>query len=256
MNSHTTKPEQIVSQTDQLATIKLSVVIPAYNEEDNILLLSKEVYQALDDMAGSFELIWVDDASSDQTAHNIRNLDYPNIRSVFHHINCGQSSAIASGFQVSRGEWVATLDGDGQNDPHDLIRMLNKAIELEVDCVTGVRNKRKDNWLRLVSSKVANGYRNLITGDKVSDSGCGIRVVKRSALREIPVFNGMHRFLPTLLRSQNFTVVEVPVNHRERATGESKYGVNNRLWRGIKDCFGIRWYLSRAVISERTCETD
>ena len=129
--------------------------------------------------------------------------------------------------------------------------MLEKAIHDSVDCVTGVRRKRQDNFIRRFSSRVANGFRNWITGDQVSDSGCGIRVVRRAALREIPVFNGMHRFLPTLLRGQGYTVAETTVNHRERLRGTSKYGVHNRLWRGIRDCFGIRWYLKRAVRSDR-----
>ena len=129
--------------------------------------------------------------------------------------------------------------------------MLEQAIQAGVDCVTGVRRKRRDTFIRRFSSKAANGFRNWITGDQVSDSGCGIRVVRRTALREIPVFNGMHRFLPTLLRGQGFAVVETAVNHRERVRGTSKYGVHNRLWRGIRDCFGIRWYLKRAVCSDR-----
>jgi len=129
--------------------------------------------------------------------------------------------------------------------------MLAQALEEDVDCVTGVRKNRRDTFLRRFSSRVANGFRNWITGDEVSDSGCGIRVVRRSALREIPVFNGMHRFLPTLLRGQGFVVVEKAVNHRERLRGASKYGVHNHLWRGLR----IRWYLRRAVCSDRLEES-
>ena len=230
---------------------QLSVVVPAYNEEENVVPLAREIIAALDGLAGGFELILVDDASTDATARLIRELGHPNVRGVFHRVNSGQSAAVASGFQAARGEWVGTLDGDGQNDPADLPAMLEQAIAEGVDCVTGVRRKRQDTFIRRLSSKVANGYRNWITGDQVSDSGCGIRVVRRAALREIPVFNGMHRFLPTLLRGQGFTVVERTVNHRERLRGTSKYGVHNRLWRGIRDCFGIRWYLARAVRSDR-----
>ena len=230
---------------------RLSIVIPAFHEEENIIPLAEEVIAALQTLPGGFELILVDDASTDSTARIIAEFNHPNVRAVFHRINCGQSAAVGSGFQAAAGEWVGTLDGDGQNDPADLPSMLEQAIKSGVDCVTGVRKNRQDTFIRKFSSRTANGFRNWITGDQVSDSGCGIRVVRRSALREIPVFNGMHRFLPTLLRGQGFTVKETPVNHRERLRGVSKYGVHNRLWRGIRDCFGIRWYLKRAVRSDR-----
>ena len=239
------------STTAHLETPRLSVVVPAYNEEENIVPLADEIIAALASLSGGFELILVDDASTDSTARVIGQIKNPQVRAVYHRINCGQSAAVGSGFQAARGEWVGTLDGDGQNDPADLPAMLEKAIHDSVDCVTGVRRKRQDNFIRRFSSRVANGFPNWITGDQVSDSGCGIRVVRRAALREIPVFNGMHRFLPTLLRGQGYTVAETTVNHRERLRGTSKYGVHNRLWRGIRDCFGIRWYLKRAVRSDR-----
>jgi len=242
---------QTASTASHAEIPKLSVVVPAYNEEENVLPLAEEIVAALATSPGGFELILVDDASTDTTAQRIREITLPQVRGVFHHINCGQSAAVGSGFQAARGEWVATLDGDGQNDPADIPAMLELAIRTGVDCVTGVRQKRRDTFIRRFSSKAANGFRNWITGDQVSDSGCGVRVVRRSALREIPVFNGMHRFLPTLLRGQGFTVAETAVNHRERVRGSSKYGVHNRLWRGIRDCFGIRWYLKRAVRSDR-----
>lgn len=242
---------QPASTQDSPEYLRLSVVVPAYNEEENIIPLAEEIISALDKLPGGFELILVDDASTDSTARILEQFKHANVRAVFHRINCGQSAAVGSGFQAARGEWVATLDGDGQNDPADLPAMLEQAMKEGVDCVTGVRSKRQDTFIRRFSSKTANGFRNWITGDQVSDSGCGIRVVRRMALREIPVFNGMHRFLPTLLRGQGFTVNETTVNHRERLRGTSKYGVHNRLWRGIRDCFGIRWYLKRAVRSDR-----
>lgn len=231
--------------------ILISVVIPVFNEEGNVKPLAEEVAAALANVDGQWELIYVDDRSTDSTREAIRAIDIPQVRAVHHSINSGQSAAVATGFQSARGTWVATLDGDCQNDPADLPQMLRRAIAEDVDCVTGVRRKRRDTWLKKISSKVANGFRNWITGDDVTDSGCGIRVVKREALREIPVFNGMHRFFPTLLRAQGGSVAEHTVNHRERSTGVSKYGLHNRLWRGIRDCFGIRWYLKRAVPSRR-----
>jgi dolichol-phosphate mannosyltransferase len=246
--------KQTAGNPAQPENVRLSVVVPAYNEEENIVPLAEEIIAALEALPGGFELILVDDASTDSTASVILQFEHPRVRRVFHRINCGQSAAVASGFQAARGEWVATLDGDGQNDPADLPAMLEQAVQDKVDCVTGVRRKRHDTFIRRFSSKVANGFRNWITGDRVSDSGCGIRVVNRAALREIPVFNGLHRFLPTLLRGQGFSVEEMTVNHRERLRGTSKYGVHNRLWRGIRDCFGIRWYLKRAVHSDRLGE--
>lgn len=230
---------------------KLSVVIPAFNEADNVEPLVLEIAAALAAVEGGFEIIVIDDASTDGTADVLRGMSHPAHFPVFHRFNCGQSAAVASGFHAARGDWVATLDGDGQNDPADLPAMLARAIAEGCDCVTGVRRRRQDNFVRRVSSRVANGFRNWITGDRVTDSGCGVRVVRRAALREVPIFNGMHRFLPTLLRGQGFSVIEHEVNHRERRSGVSKYGVGNRLWRGIRDCFGVRWYLRRAVRAER-----
>ncbi len=245
-----------VSAADPLQNPRLSVVVPAYNEEENIVPLADEIVAALATLPGGFELILVDDASTDATARIIGRIKDPRVRGVFHRVNCGQSAAVASGVDAACGAWVATLDGDGQNDPADLRAMLEQAEKDGVDCVTGVRKDRHDTFLRRFSSRLANGFRNWITGDRISDSGCGIRVVRRFALREIPVFNGMHRFLPTLLRGQGFVVTERTVGHRERTRGVSKYGVHNRLWRGIRDCFGIRWYLRRAVRGDRLRDAE
>ncbi len=225
----------------------ISVVVPIYNEAENAAALAREIDAVLRAAAEPYELIFVDDASSDGGAEVLDALRLSTLRIVRHARNCGQSAAVASGFRAARAEWVATLDGDGQNDPADLPAMLAMARAESADCVTGVRRGRQDNWLRRISSRVANGFRNWLTGDRISDSGCGVRVLRREALREVPVFNGMHRFLPTLLRGQGFRVLERPVNHRPRLRGVSKYGVHNRLWRGIRDCFGVRWYLSRAI---------
>jgi dolichol-phosphate mannosyltransferase len=235
------------AQTD----LQLSVVIPIYNEQDNLEPLTSEIHQVMRQAGLSYEIILVDDASTDDSAARIRAMADQQLRGVFHQVNSGQSAAIAAGFAAARGQWIGTLDGDIQNDPADLPAMLQKALAGGVDCVTGVRAKRQDSWLRKFSSRIANGFRDWITGDKVSDSGCGVRVVRRDAVHELPVFNGLHRFMPTLLRGQGYTVIEYPVNHRSRLHGESKYGVNNRLWRGIYDCFGVRWYLKRAVRADR-----
>ncbi len=232
----------------------MSIVVPVFNEVGNVAVLHDEVRAALADLDGSWELIFVDDHSTDGTRDVLNDLAEPEIRVVRHKVNAGQSAAVATGFRHARGAWVATLDGDCQNDPADLPRMLRMAVDQRLDAVTGVRRKRRDTAVKRLSSKIANGFRNWITGDRVTDSGCGIRLVRRACLREVPVFNGMHRFLPTLLRAQGASVGEMEVHHRERVRGSSKYGVHDRLWRGIRDCFGIRWYIKRAVSADRTNE--
>lgn len=234
----------------------LTVVVPVFNEVDNVAPLVEEIAGALTCIDGGFEIVVVDDASTDGTRESLLALAHPALRVLLHRINCGQSAAVASGIRAARGQWVATLDGDGQNDPADLPDMLERAMDENVHCVTGVRRRRQDNAVRRLSSRVANRFRDWITGDRVTDSGCGVRVVRRDALVEVPVFNGMHRFLPTLLRAQGFSVAEHLVNHRERRTGVSKYGVGNRLWRGIRDCFGVRWYVRRAVPAARIERED
>lgn len=240
------------TRNDTTASPVLSVVVPVYNESGNVRPLAEEIAAALRPAGLAFEVIFVNDASTDDTGDRLAGLEAEGLlRQVSHRVNAGQSAAICTGFQAAHGEWVGTLDGDGQNDPSDLPGMHARAIAAGVDCVTGVRARRRDVWLKRVSSRVANGFRNRITGDRVTDSGCGIRVVRRAALREIPVFNGTHRFLPTLLRAQGFSVEEYVVNHRARVSGVSKYGMHNRLWRGLRDCFGIRWYLKRAVPARR-----
>ncbi|CAG0927663.1 MAG: Dodecaprenyl-phosphate galacturonate synthase [Rhodocyclaceae bacterium] len=231
-----------------------SIVIPVYNEAENIGPMVREIQAAFAGRAEAYEVIFVDDASSDDSPAVLQRLTLETggmVRSLRHRRNFGQSAAVATGFRAARGEWIGTLDGDGQNDPADLPHMLDEALRLGVDCVTGVRAKRQDNFIRKLSSRVGNGFRNWATGDRVSDSGCGVRVVRAACVRELPVFNGLHRFMPTLLRTKGYSVAERSVNHRPRLRGVSKYGVHNRLWRGIRDCFGVRWFAARGVPAER-----
>lgn len=231
---------------------QVSVVLPVFNEAENLPPLLDEIAGTLRGLGKTFEILAVDDASTDGSVAVLESLRrrYPELRVLRHRRNCGQSAAYASGFAHARGAVVVTLDADGQNDPHDLPTLL-AALQPGVDCVTGIRTRRQDTWLKRVSSRLANAYRNWMTGDRVTDAGCTFRVIRRAALREVPVFNGMHRFLPTLLRWQGFTVVEVPVNHRPRTRGVSKYGVGNRLWRGLRDCLAMRWYAARALPADR-----
>ncbi len=234
--------------------LMLSVVIPVYNEEGNLEPMLEELESRLGSMSLEYEVIFVNDASTDNSPGILGRLSNSNpgtIRVANHLINCGESAAQATGFRLARGEVVLTMDADQQNDPGDIPNLLD-SLDTGTDCVCGVRRKRNDTLVKQFSSWAANGFRNLITGDRVSDAGCTFRVIRRRALGEIPVFNGMHRFLPTILRLQGYRVTEVMINDRPRAAGTSKYGVGNRLWRGIRDCMAMRWYAARVVPARRT----
>lgn len=229
-----------------------SVILPVYNEEDNVGPLIAEIRAALAPLGRPFEVLAVDDCSRDRSLAVLGRLQgsHPELRIVRHRRNCGQSAAFASGLRRARGEIIITLDADGQNDPADLPRLISALAE-DVAGVVGVRARREDSGLRRFSSRLANGYRDWITGVKVRDAGCFLRVLRRQAANELPVFNGLHRFVVTILRYQGYRVVELEVGHRARRTGVSKYGVGNRLWRGIRDCFAMRWYRARVVPGDR-----
>ncbi|MBO4715163.1 MAG: glycosyltransferase family 2 protein [Verrucomicrobia bacterium] len=235
--------------------IDISVVIPVYNEEENVGPLMQELDEALTSTGKKFEVICVNDASTDGSLTTLKELRgaYPWLRIIDHTVNSGESAGEATGMQYARGAIVITMDADQQMDPADIPAFL-EAMKPEVTAVCGVRRKRQDDFVRRMSTKIANAYRNWITGDKITDAGCTYRAIRREALREIPVFNGMHRFLPTMLRYQGYRVEEIYINHRPRTRGVSKYGVGNRLWRGIKDCLGMRWYRSRVVKGGRSHE--
>jgi len=230
------------------STLELSVVIPVHDEEANVGPLADEIEDSLRDLY--WECIWVDDASTDHTLSALRELE---ARPESHHRTLrfdeqrGQSAALIAGFKAALGEFVASLDGDGQNDPEDLPRLLAIARSQKLDMVNGVRVQRHDDWIRVLSSRIGNGFRNLVTGDHITDVGCSTRVFKREYVGALPHFNGMHRFLPTFVRAVGGRIGEAPVNHRPRARGLTKYGVSNRLFRGLADTLGVRWYARRAV---------
>ncbi len=159
--------------------------------------------------------------------------------------NCGQSAAFWAGFEEAKGAFIATIDGDGQNDPFDIPRLLTEIQSRNVDMVNGFRARRKDHLVRRLASKIANGFRNLTTGKTVIDVGCSTRIFKRECVARLPNFKGMHRFLPTLVAMQGFTLVEIPVNHRPRLRGQTKYSINNRLWVGLLDTLGVLWLQKR-----------
>lgn len=225
----------------------LSAVVPAYDERENLPLLVEELRAALDGTGKHWELVLVDDGSGDGSGGwmvSAAALD-PRIVPVVLERNVGQSGALAAGLLRARGEIVVTLDADLQNDPADLGRLL-KALE-HADVVSGVRQNRQDRWLRLVSSHIANATRRAVLGDPVTDIGCSFKAYRREALEGLPWFVGAHRFLPALCVFRGSRYAEVPLSHRPRRHGRSKYGVSNRLWRGIYDLFGVRWLKSRLL---------
>jgi len=231
---------------------EISVVIPVFNEEENLPPLLEELAPVLEKLNRPFEVLCINDCSTDNSLKVLQNLQLtrPWLRIVCHKINSGESAGEATGFQFAKGDIVITMDADQQNDPADIPDMI-AMLTPEISAVCGVRRKREDTIVKRISSRTANAFRNLMTGDRIVDAGCTFRVLRRSALREVPVFNGMHRFLPSILRFQGFKAVEILVNDRRRTRGYSKYGVGNRLWRGIRDCFAMRWYHARCLRSDR-----
>jgi dolichol-phosphate mannosyltransferase len=229
----------------------VSVVIPVCNEEENVLPLAREIHAAL---AGkyAFETIFVDDGSTDGTAAAVRAAradGMPEIRLLSHVQRSGQSAAVATGVRHARAPWIATLDGDGQNDPADIPQLLDAVLRPaspRLKLVMGNRTTRRDTWLRRMSSRVANGVRGWILEDGTPDTGCGIKVFDRDIFMHMPRFKNMHRFMPALFQREGCEVVSLPVNHRERTRGTSKYGLHNRLWVGIVDLFGVSWLIRRA----------
>jgi dolichol-phosphate mannosyltransferase len=228
----------------------LSVVIPVKNEAENIQPLVAEIHQALDPLM-PFEIVYVDDGSGDATVARIRALqqDDPALRLVRHARSCGQSTAIRSGVKAARAAWIATLDGDGQNDPADipaLWRMAMESAQGGTVLYAGWRAKRRDTWVKRLTSRFANRLRAYLLGDATPDTGCGLKLFERDLFLELPYFDHMHRYLPALVIRAGGKVVSVRVNHRPRERGRSNYGTLDRAWVGIYDLFGVRWLMRRA----------
>jgi dolichol-phosphate mannosyltransferase len=231
--------------------LAVSVVVPVCNEADNVQPLCDEIHSALREFR-DFEIIFVDDGSTDDTVARLRaaRARLPKLRVLRHSARCGQSVALHTGIRAARHEWVLTLDGDGQNDPADIPKFFEALARDnggEVKLIIGDRRRaRQDSWVRLWSSRIANGVRRRLLNDGTPDTGCGIKLLHRPTFLQLPVFNHMHRFLPALYQREGARVLSVPVNHRPRVRGESKYGINNRLWVGIADLFAVRWLIRRA----------
>ena len=226
---------------------QLSAVVPAYNEVECVPLLIGELRAALDATSRTWEMVLVDDGSGDGTGDVLAAAAADDARVRVFHLerNAGQSAALAAGLERARGDVVVTLDADLQNDPADIPALL-AALE-RADVVSGVRATRQDTWIRRVSSKVANATRRAALGDSVTDIGCSLKAYRREVLTGLPMFVGVHRFLPALCAFRGARVVEVNVNHRPRTRGVSKYGMGNRLWRGIHDLIGVSWLKHRLV---------
>ncbi len=228
--------------------MSVSVVIAAFNEAENLGYLIDEVGTALRGI-DDWEVVVVDDGSSDETPRRVAELAHRErrLRWVRHRRNAGQSAALVTGVRLARHPLIATLDGDGQNDPADIPALL-AAFRAEADpllLVVGERRRRRDSALRRLSSRVANRVRRALLDDDCPDTGCGLKVFAREAFLELPRFDHMHRFLPALFKRAGGRVLNVPVNHRPRRAGESKYGVHNRLWVGLVDLLGVIWLARR-----------
>ena len=216
------------------------MVIPVFDEAPSLRPLMAELGAALDFLDGSFEIIFVDDGSRDASPQVLSEIaaENPHVRVLSLAANGGQAAALNEGFQAARGEFTATLDADLQNDPRDIEKLMARLDRADV--INGIRVDRHDSWLRIFSSRIANAVRNALTGEAVTDVGCSLRVMRTSFLRKIVLEGGLHRFLPTLLRLEGARVEEVPVAHRERFAGRSKYGIANRFFEGLRELFVVR----------------
>ena len=228
--------------------MELSVVIPVFNEVESIALLIDEICAQLDGRL-DYEIIVVDDGSTDSTPGVLQSCRqaYPQLRILRHRACCGQSAAIGSGIQAAAATRIATLDGDGQNDPADIMTLYNVLDKSSSPgmLVTGYRKQRQDGWLKRYSSRIANAVRAWTLDDATPDSACGLKVFSRDMFLALPQFDHMHRFLPALVQRQGGQVISVEVRHRPRARGISKYGIHDRLWIGIIDLLGVRWLQRR-----------
>ncbi len=225
----------------------ISVVIPAYNEVESLRPLTAEVLAVMRGTGQEFEIVFIDDGSSDGTRELLRELAgaYPEVHFIGFKENRGQTSAMAAGFKHAMGDIIVTLDADMQNDPRDIPRLMERLDEYDVVC--GMRKKRRDTLVRRVSSRVANYVRNRLTNEQIVDVGCSLKVYKRECVQNIKLFEGMHRFLPTLVQLEGYSVVEVPVNHRERTLGTSKYNIRNRIAKAFLDLLAVRWMKRRYI---------
>lgn len=232
----------------KLSVQALSVVVPVRNEQDNVAPLIAEIHAALQNF--THEIVYVDDGSTDQTYERLKQLQmqYLQLRIVRHAQSCGQSTAVRTGVKAAQYDWVATLDGDGQNDPADIPKLIAAATQ-GIELVGGNRRQsRKDTWIKRISSVVANTVRSKMLKDETPDTGCGLKLFLREVFLDLPYFDHMHRYLPALIKRRGGVVISVAVSHRNREFGKSNYGTLDRLMVGLVDLFGVSWLQRRAKI--------
>jgi dolichol-phosphate mannosyltransferase len=232
---------------DEREGIDISVVVPVYNEEENLPVLIPKLIEVLDGIGKFYEMIFVDDGSTDRSRQFLKEKasQHPQIHVLGFRKNCGETAAGAAGLKEARGEMVVTIDADLQNDPMDIPRMLEYLKDY--DMVTGWREKREDSWVKRITSKIANAVRNRLSGETIRDSGCTFRAYKRKCLKNLKLFKGGHRFMPTLVKMEGFRVIEISIAHHPREFGVSKYTTWNRMGRAFIDLLAVKWMRSRHI---------
>ena len=225
----------------------LSIIIPVYNERNNLIPLDDKLDRELKKLNLSYEIIFIDDGSSDGSLHLIESMQKHNpfIRFIQFGHNHGQSAAFVAGFKAARGDIFVTLDADLQNDPADIPLLLEKIKDYDVVC--GWRHKRNDPWIKRVSSKIGNAVRNSLSEEEIADTGCSLKAFRRECFDNVKLFKGMHRFFPTLMKMEGFRVTQVKVSHHPRLHGKSKYNIRNRLFSSFHDLLAIRWMKKRKI---------
>jgi glycosyltransferase involved in cell wall biosynthesis len=238
------KGRELVKEKEE---IEISVVVPVYNEEENLPVLIPQIAEVLRPLAETYEMIFVDDGSTDGSLRILKEMTshHPQIHILAFKENCGETAAGAAGLKEAGGEVVITLDADLQNDPKDIPTMLEYLKDY--DMVTGWRQKREDSWVKRITSKIANKIRNWLSGETIRDSGCTFRAYKRECLQNLKLYKGMHRFMPTLVKMEGFRVIEIPIAHHPRKFGVSKYTTWNRMVRAFIDLLAVRWMKSRHI---------
>lgn len=227
--------------------VEISIVVPVFNEEENLPILISKLVEVLNQIGRPFEMVFIDDGSSDRSRKVLKEMTsrHPFLRIIGFKENCGLSAALVAGMREAQGEKIVTLDSDLQNDPADIPKLL-ECLD-QCDMATGWRQKREDTWLKRISSKIANTIRNRLSDEEIKDSACTLRAFKKECIQSIPVFNGMHRFLSTLVKMEGYRIMEVPVSHHPRRFGKSKYNIRNRLWRSLIDLLAVRWMKRRHI---------
>jgi glycosyltransferase involved in cell wall biosynthesis len=227
--------------------VDLSIVIPVYNEEDNLALLLSELQEVLPSLGRPYEIIFVDDGSLDRSFAILKDATTrdPHVRVLRFKENAGQTAAFDAGFKAASGDIIITMDADLQNDPRDIPELLRHSNEFDVVC--GWRHDRQDPWTKIMASRIANFVRNKLSNEQIIDTGCSLKAYRRNDLNRLKLYNGMHRFLPTLLKMEGCTVTQVRVNHRPRRFGQTKYSIGNRMIRSFLDLLAVRWMQKRRL---------